>query len=328
MVSISMIAMFLAQGLVAQAADPPGEWVVIASKDGPFSFAMPARPLERSGEAQDANGTMRWKMYTYQRGEDTLVFRQQILPPGLRQDAASRLRDVPDKGQGVVFTKAPINVQGVSGMELITKEDSPTGKGKETVPDAHPGTGPDHLYHDRSARGPGKSVPPEAAGFFNSLRFDGKPAMADALGLPSLPARRKQIGKIDRDDRTADAALRTFPQWPWRRGTRRPCACGRGSPLSPTSGWLLRAEMTTARKLEEVKDQVRKARVERLKQGDRVRITPREVHVILPAEVGRDRAALKIQGEPAYAPLQIVKGRWKVDPAPFIAARKAATGSR
>jgi hypothetical protein len=30
-----------------------------------------------------------------------------------------------------------------------------------------------------------------------------------------------------------------------------------------------------------------------------------------------------MEGTPAYAPLRMVKGHWKVDPTPIIAARKA-----
>ena len=108
-------------------------------------------------------------------------------------------------------------------------------------------------------------------------------------------------------------------------GTRRPCAV---TLPNPDLDWLLRGEMTTARELKEVKDQVRKARVERLEQGDLVRITPQEAHVIRPAEVGRDRAALRIQARRPMRPLQLVKGHWKVDPSPIIAARKAATGTK
>jgi hypothetical protein len=75
------------------------------------------------------------------------------------------------------------------------------------------------------------------------------------------------------------------------------------------------------RGLRERKETVIKARDERLKEG--VRITSKEVHVIHPSEVGRDRAALKFAGAPSHAPMQRVKGHWNVALAPFIAARKA-----
>lgn len=106
---------------------------------------------------------------------------------------------------------------------------------------------------------------------------------------------------------------------------RRPCARSR-SPTPTLTGSC--GARTALRGLSELKQQVIKARVNRLKAGDRVRISGKEVHVIAATEVGRDRAALKIEGSPAYAPLQKVKGHWKVDPAPFIAAKKAAAGAK
>ena len=222
MVSVSMIATLLASGLVAQVPDRSGDWVVIASKEGPFSFAMPARPVEQSGDAQVANGMMRWKIYTCNKGEGVLVFRQQIYPPGARQNAASRMQDIPEEGRGVVITKVPIHLQGVSGMEVITKEKSPTGEGKGLSRLRVLEQGP-NIYTMSALSGQGKPLSPEAAGFFNSIRFDGKPAVkpAMAVAMPavtpaakapaSLPAKRKLLGKINRDDRTADAGPAHLP---------------------------------------------------------------------------------------------------------------------
>jgi hypothetical protein len=325
MVSLSMMAVLLSFGFVAQApgvaGEPPREWVVIESKDGPFSFAMPARPVEQSGEAQVPNGKMRWKIYTYQKGEDVLIIRQQIFPKGGPQNSPLGTLDNMEKAareKGEIVSKAPITVQGVSGIELVTKDESPTGKSKDMLRMRVLEQGPT-IYFLFAKSGPGKPLPQEAAGFFDSLRFDGKPATAKA----PAPAKRKQIGKIHRDDRTADATLRTFlmAMEAGDEDTLREVTLP-----NPDFDWLLRGEMAHARELRDLKQQVLKARVERLKQGDRVRITAKEVHVILPTEVGRDRGALKIPGAPAYAPMQLVKGHWKVDPSPIIAARKAAAG--
>ena len=43
--------------------------------------------------------------------------------------------------------------------------------------------------------------------------------------------------------------------------------------------------------------------------------------------MGRDHAALKMEHQ-AYAVLERVNGHWKVDPAPFIAVRKAAWATK
>jgi hypothetical protein len=62
-------------------------------------------------------------------------------------------------------------------------------------------------------------------------------------------------------------------------------------------------------------------------------MTPKDFHEILPFEVGRDRAALRIQGTPACAPLQLVKGHWDALSAPTsragsLAARQAGGQTR
>ena len=334
MVSLLMMSMLLSYGLVAQAPDPPGEWIVIDSKEGPFSFGMPARPVEKSGEVTLPSGKMRWKIYTCQMGGAAFTFRQQRYPPGGQPTSTFRSIDEVEKSakeHGAVTSKASINIQGVSGMEVATKLESPAGAieqmGRMRVLEQGP-----NIYLMMAQSGPGKPLPPEADGFFNSLRFDGKPAIKPTMAVGKAatakalaPARRKQIGKVVRDDRTADAAARTFLM---------AIEAGDEETLrevtlpNPDLDRLLQGEGTGAREIRELRQQVLKARVHRLKQGDRVQIVRGEIHVILPSEVGRDCAALKIQVAPADAPLQLVKGHWKVDPTPFIAARKAAEGAK
>ena len=315
---------------------------------------MPARPEEHSGEVQAPNGPgkMRWKMYTIKAGDDVLVFRQQIFPGVLPQNTAARGVEFGLEKAGAgkieIVKKTPVNIQGVKGMDFVTKAPSPTGTGKSIAWIRVLENGP-NIYFLIAQSGPDKPLPPGTEAFFNSLRFDGKPAEKPAMAAgkpgmakaaraaaktvakpaapaaPALPAKRKLLGKIERNDRTADSALRTFLM---------AMEAGDEETLREITipnddfDWLLRGEMRNARELKDLKSQVIKARVERLKQGDRVRITPKEVHAINPTEVARDRAALKIEGAPAYAPMQLVKGHWKVDPAPIIAARKAAAGAR
>lgn len=330
MVSLSMMAMLLSCGFMAQAPDRPGEWVVIESKEGPFSVAMPTRPAVTGGEKQVPGGTMRWKFYTCKVGAATFSFRQQIYPVGgvptsvmAPMDETARRA----KERGMAVSKAPILVQGVSGMELAVKEEAPVGtitkmvRVRMLVQD-------DIVYSVSALSGPGQPLPPETTRFFDSLRFKDEPADQPSKGggkptmtKPAAPARRKQIGKVVHDDRTADAAVRTFLM-AMEAGDEE--TLRQVTLPNPEFDWLLRGELTRPREIRELKQQVLKARVDRLKQGDRVQIAPNDVHVILPSEVGRDRAALRIHGAPAYAPLHLVRGHWKVDPAPMIAARKAA----
>jgi hypothetical protein len=352
MVPFTMIAVLFSFELVAQQApgaarDEAGEWVVIESKEGPVSFAMPGKPLEHVTEVQSPIGKIRTKAYIWQRGEEGLFLRHDTLPRAGPQNMAARAMEAAlekaGSGKIEIVSKAPINVSGASGLEVVAKEPSPDGKGKATVRMHMLERGADvYLLVAKSATG--KPLPPEAAGFFNSIRFDGKPADKPAIAIagakaamakpaapiaaakvapakPAPPAKRKLIGKIDRVDTTAESALRTFVM---------AMAAGDEETLrevslpNPDLDWLLRGEATPVRGIKELKQQIIKARVDRLKEGDRVKITGKEVHAIRAAEVARDHAALKIDGTPGYAPLERIKGRWKVDPAPFIAARKAA----
>jgi hypothetical protein len=76
----------------------------------------------------------------------------------------------------VIFTKTPIKAQGVSGIVVVEKEESPAGKGKELSWLSALEQGP-NIYTIMARSESGKSVPAETAGFFKSIRFDGKPAV-------------------------------------------------------------------------------------------------------------------------------------------------------
>ena len=63
MVSSSMIAVLLSFGLVAQAPGVPQGWVVVEPKEGGFSVAMPAKPIEQSQEVPTQIGKVMAKFY-------------------------------------------------------------------------------------------------------------------------------------------------------------------------------------------------------------------------------------------------------------------------
>jgi hypothetical protein len=87
--------------------------------------------------------------------------------------------DMPEKGPDVVLTKTPINAQGVSGIAVVERAESPDGKGKELSRLGAVEQGP-NIYTIVTRSGPGKSVPVEAAEFVKSIRVDGKPAVTKA----------------------------------------------------------------------------------------------------------------------------------------------------
>ena len=65
-----------------------------------------------------------------------------------------------------------------------------------------------------------------------------------------------------------------------------------------------------------------------LKAGDPVALPRNRSTVLAPEEVGPKRAVLAFEGAPVPTRVHNVEGRWKVDPAPMIAARKAADVAR
>ena len=324
---------------------------MVEPKEGGFSVAMPAKPIEQSQEVPTQIGKVMAKFYVCKVANGALVAQCQILPGvvpqinNLEEFEAGIEAGMKATAQGKfeVISKKAITTGNRKGLELVTTMTLPQGK---LTQKAQVYVVANRAYSLLAIAAPGQTIPPEAEAFFKSIRIDDNaavakgaspPAMTKGANLPLMtkaapkpesapePARRKQIGKIDRVDTTADATLRTFVM---------AMAAGDEETLravtlpNPDLDWLLRGEDGPARGLSELKQQVIKARVDRLKAGDRVRISGKEVHVIAATEVGRDRAALKIEGSPAYAPLQKVKGHWKVDPAPFIAAKKAAAGAK
>ncbi len=284
---------------------------------------------------------MKSTVYTCSNGESWLAFRYQAMPRGVPLDDLVAFFETQMnktlQGPKEVVSRKAITINGVPGRELVWTLNDLNGRGKDTHWILLLTIASD-LYIVGANSGPGKPLTPEATAFFNSIRFDGQPAIkpvmpkpttttatmtakAAAPAKPAPPPKRKPIGTIDRVNTTSEAAFRTFLM-AMEAGDEETL---RAVTLPhPDFDWLLRGEPARVRGIVELKQQMIKARVQRLKEGDKVKLAGGEVHVIRAAEVGRDRAALKMEGTPAYAPLERVKGHWKVDPAPFIAARKAA----
>jgi hypothetical protein len=119
------------------------------------------------------------------------------------------------KEHGAVTSRAPVNIQGVTGMEIAWKHESPAATTKPMVRMRTLEPSLD-IYSMMARSGPGNLLPHEADGRFNSLPFDRKPAVEPSTAVgkaakASAPARQTQIAKIVRDDPTAGAAVRTLP---------------------------------------------------------------------------------------------------------------------
>src|SRR5262249_26365700 len=154
--------------------------VVIESKEGMFSFAMPIRPGEEKQEWPTALGQVRTTYYTCDNGEAYLVFRHDLLPRPSPLDAVvAGFEELLKEDRGLalqVISRAPTSIQGVLGRELIAIPRVADRRGQDThrilvfVRDAN-------VYIAHAKSGPGKPLPPEGTAFLNSLRFDGKPAI-------------------------------------------------------------------------------------------------------------------------------------------------------
>jgi hypothetical protein len=354
MVTPSMVAVLLSLELVGQAptAAPnvSGEWFVVESKEGMFSFAMPARPKEERRDSPTSAGTMKLTVYTCENADTVLtmqyIITQDEAPLNEFADGVESGMKKQIGGAAQVVSRKSITIHGVPGREVVITWDAPDGRGKATTRALVLVRGANVYILVATSRA-GNSLSPEATTFLDSVRFDGKPAVRPAIARatppvatapvatpanPAAPAttaarppRRKLIGRINRADTTSEAAFRTFlmAMEAGDEETLRAVTL-----LHPDFDWLLRGEPARVRGIDDLKQQMIKMRVQRLKAGDKVELAGNEVHVIRASEVGPDHAALKMEGMPAYAALERVKGHWKVDPAPFIAVRKAAWAAK
>ncbi len=176
---------------------------------------------------------------------------------------------------------------------------------------------------------PDKPLPPEADRFFDSIRFGGKPAAMSRAPAPVKPAatavKRKPLAKIDLVNKTPEDALRTFMMAMAAADEQTLRAV---TLPNPELDLLLTGEPPPFPGTKELKQQMQKMKIERLKVGDQVTLPDNKVHVIRATEVGQDRAALLPADAPVYTQLRRVKGHWKVDARQIIAARKAADAAR
>jgi hypothetical protein len=96
----------------------------------------------------------------------------------------------------------------------------------------------------------------------------------------------------------------------------------------PGLAFLLQGASVPAEQLEGVKEQVAKLPIKALKPGDTYTLPGNRTMTVKPEEVTAERVVLLPQGAPVPTRCRKVGDRWKVDPAPVIAARKAAQAAR
>ncbi len=339
MLHATLAAVLLALELVSQVPDKESSWVVVRSEDGNFSFSMPTKPREQTMEIPSPIGKVNAKIYVGLVQDCALMAQQMNLPNSVPEQNVAGELQAAKKSAGVnlpkLISEKPIRVGDVTGIELV--HSGPMG------PDKRERTVKLHMYiYGAKAcslivvSAPEKPLPPEAARFLASIRFGDKPAgvsgPAMASGKPALaksaaatPAKRKRLAKIDLVDKTPEDALRTFMM-----------AIAAADEQTLRAVTLANSDLDVLltgagppfKGVKEMKQEMQKMKVERLKVGDQVKMPGNKVHVIRATEVGQDRATLLPEDAPFPTRLRLVSGHWKVDAAPIIAARKAAGAAR
>ena len=92
--------------------------------------------------------------------------------------------------------------------------------------------------------------------------------------------------------------------------------------------WLVGGQPIPPDQLEEIKAQMKRVPIRVLKPGETVTLPRNRKVTIRPEDIGVDRTMLLPEGAPLPTRLRKVEGRWRVDPTPIIAARKAADAIR
>lgn len=92
--------------------------------------------------------------------------------------------------------------------------------------------------------------------------------------------------------------------------------------------WLLRGESPPPEALEEIEAELERQPIRKLKAGDTFTLPGGRRITFGPANIGEDRTVLVPEGSPLPTKIRKVAGRWRVDPRPVIAGRKAADAAR
>lgn len=86
--------------------------------------------------------------------------------------------------------------------------------------------------------------------------------------------------------------------------------------------WLLGSQVPPE-VLPQLREDIEKFPIEKLKPGDKFQTPDGKPIVVAEDWIAEDRAVLRMKGDPLAQRIYLVKGAWRVDPTPIIAARKA-----
>lgn len=329
MATTPIILLFLATGVTYQEpAKPPG-WTTLNSPEGDFHVEFPARAMEQAKSTPSNGGTIDQKVYYVRAGGCLFTMQRFHYPrPFPILQIADRL-DEQRKGylQGNVelVRENDVTVNDVTGEQFEYKGPSPRADGTVTSLTRHFIKGSSY-YAITVMSAPNQPLPRAADRFLESFHF-AKAAPAKAGAMVKGQAKAKAgTAPPPLPDGTPEDALRSF----MIAVTRRDEAALRAVTVPDRElDWLLRGPPPPAEVVEKMRTSAAELKFKRLKPGDPIKLPPQgKAAVVRPEEVTEDRAMLLPEGSRFPIALERIKGHWKVDARPIVAARKAADAAR
>lgn len=313
-----------------ESAEVPG-WAALSLANGTVHVRFPAEPKKKSATIPSAVGEIGHTVHYIKTGGCLFTVQEFVYPsavPAAQVPARLAAEQKGHVGNQELIREKAIKVDGVDGGEFEFRGPSPLGNGRVTSLTRHFFKGANY-YTMTVMSAPDQPLPADAQTFMGSIHFGAlKPAPAaapNASPSPATPAPapgRAGAAAAPAED-TPEAALRSFMTAMLNHDER----ALRSLVLSVTDReleWLLKGPALPAGQAEKMRAAFAEMKIKRLKPGDRVEQPRGKAIVIARHEVGSDRAVLLPDGAPLPTRLQKVKGRWKVDARPVIAARKAA----
>ena len=290
------------------------DWPTVISEIGAFSCAMP-------GSAQklppDPNSGPKEVRFARSGGA---LYSVQVIPNDPRAPKSDSSGSL-DKFKNQYLTKngttavreSKVTLDGYPGRDFTFKAPSPKNDGLVTSRIVVYLAVQDFVvFTVMSPRD--QPVPDSAETFFASISLKPQKSRAKspsptAIGTPESALRSFLIAIAFKDEKVVrDLALQT-------EGLE----------------WLLKGQSPAAAQSERIRESFGRLPIRTLKPNETIKIPVKggaRTITIDPEETMADRAVLLPEGSPVPTRMRQIRGRWKVDAAPMIAARKAADAVR
>ncbi len=306
----------LSLGLLTQAAKTSGDWSRVDAEDGSYSVTFPAAVSTKTQDVNTAAGKVHQEIRFCRRDGALFTFQhlglETAIPSAQARGWLTAQRKGYIRGDSKLVDEKPLDRDGLLGDEFDYQGKAPAGTVRSRTRQYLKGR---DYYSLTVMSAPDRPLPGEAARFLDSLKL--REVIDQARGATTAGSKTANA--------TPEEAFRTFmiAIVSHDEATLREVTL-------PAEGFelLLTGKAAPASALGGIKQQLTSRPIRRLKAGDRYPLPPGKSGVVGAEEVGPDRAVLMPEGSPVPTRLEKVKGRWKVDARPVIAARKAAGAAR